>query len=127
MGNWKDEWPETDGEKAPEASQLRPSLHPTYARLLAAELKRRGFSDDDIFEGTRLSWTQLLEEERLVNFEQFRRLARRGMELTGEGWLGLDVGRSTQISSHGPLGYAMVASPDVGHALDVAARYYVAK
>lgn len=123
MGSWKDEWRENDGEKAPDASQLRPSLHPTYARLLAAELKRRGFPDQDIFEGTRLSWTQLLEEERLVSFEQFRRLARRGMELTGEGWLGLDVGRSTQISSHGPLGYAMVASPDVGHALDVAARY----
>ncbi|TNF60290.1 MAG: AraC family transcriptional regulator, partial [Deltaproteobacteria bacterium] len=45
------------------------------------------------------------------------------MELTGEGWLGLDVGRSTQISSHGPLGYAMVASPDVGQVLDLAERY----
>ena len=122
MGDWKDSGRDSKG-KAPSASQLRPSLHPTYARLLAAELKRRGFTDDDIFEGTRLSWTQLLEEDRFVSFEQFRRLARRGMELTGEGWLGLDVGRSTQISSHGPLGYAMVASPDVGEALDLVERY----
>lgn len=106
-----------------QAAQLRPSVHPTYARLLAAELKRRGFSDDDIFEGTRLSWTQLLEEERFLSFEAFRRLALRGMALTGEGWLGLDVGRSTQISSHGPLGYAMVASADVGTALGLVERY----
>jgi AraC-like DNA-binding protein len=45
------------------------------------------------------------------------------MELTGEPWLGLDVGRSTQISSHGPLGYAMVASADVRQALSVIERY----
>jgi AraC-like DNA-binding protein len=42
---------------------------------------------------------------------------------TGEGWLGLDVGRSTQISSHGPLGYAIVASSDVGRALELVERY----
>lgn len=123
MGAPKDKLRDPSGGETPDASLLRPSLHPTYARLLAAELKRRGFSDEAIFEGTRLSWAQLLEEERFVSFEQFRRLARRGMELSGEGWLGLDVGRSTQISSHGRLGYAMVASPDVGTALELVQRY----
>jgi len=106
-----------------DAAHLRPSIHPTYARLLAAELKRRGFGASEIVEGTRLDGAQLLEEERFLSFEQFRRLALRGMELSGEPWLGLDVGRSTQISSHGPLGYAMVASADLGQALGVAERY----
>jgi AraC-like DNA-binding protein len=106
-----------------DAAHLRPSIHPTYARLLAAELKRRGFPDADIFEGTSLVWAQLLEEDRFLSFEQFRRLVLRAIELSGEGWVGLDVGRSTQISSHGPLGYAMVASPNVAQALDVVERY----
>ena len=114
---------EAGGEKALDAAHLRPSIHPTYARLLAAELKRRGFADGDIVEGTRLDWAQLLEEDRLLSFEQFRRLVLRGVELTGASWLGLDVGRSTQISSHGALGYAMVASADVGQALGLAERY----
>ena len=112
-----------EGKQALDAAHLRPSIHPTYARLLVAELKRRGFADADIVEGTRLDWAQLLEEDRFLSFEQFRRLALRGMELTGEAWLGLDVGRSTQISSHGALGYAMVASADVGQALGLAERY----
>jgi len=111
------------GEAALDASHLRPSIHPTYARLLAAELKRRGFAEAEIVEGTGLAWAQLLEEDRFLSFEQFRRLALRGLELTREPWLGLDVGRSTQISSHGPLGYAMVASANVGQALDVVQRY----
>ena len=112
-----------DSAEGPDAAHLRPSLDPTYARLLAAELRRRGFSDEEIFDDTRLSWKQLLEEERFLSFEQLRRLARRGMKLSGEGWLGLDVGRSTQISSHGPLGYAMVASSNVGQVLELAERY----
>ena len=111
------------GEAGLDASHLRPSIHPTYARLLVAELKRRGFAEAEIVEGTGLGWTQLLEEDRFLSFEQFRRLALRGIELTGEPWLGLDVGRSTQISSHGALGYAMVASADVGQALGVMERY----
>jgi AraC-like DNA-binding protein len=112
-----------DGEEVLDSAHLRPSIHPTYARLVVAELKRRGFSDASIFEGTRLSWEGLLEEDHFLSFEQFRRLVLHGIELTGEGWLGLDVGRSTQISSHGPLGYAMVASPNVAQALDVVERY----
>jgi len=111
------------GDKTLDASHLRPSIHPTYARLLVAELKRRGFADADILEGTAQAPAHLLEEERFLNFEQFRRLALRGTALTGQPWLGLDVGRSTQISSHGPLGYAMVASANVSQTLDVVARY----
>ena len=122
MGGRKNKQLDTNDE-ALDVAQLRPSVHPTYARLLAAELKRRGFSDEEIFEGTGLSWAGLLEEDRFLSLQQFRRIARRGLELTGEGWLGLDVGRSTQVSSHGPLGYAMVASPTVGQALELVERY----
>jgi len=116
-------WRDSGGETSLDATHLRPSIHPTYARLLVAELKRRGFGENDILEGTRLAPAQLLQEDRFLSFEQFRRLALRGMELSGEPWLGLDVGRSTQISSHGPLGYAMVASADLGQVLGVVERY----
>jgi AraC-like DNA-binding protein len=91
--------------------------------LLAAELRRRGFSDEQVFAESKSSWEQLLLEDRLVSLERFRALARGGMELTGEPWLGLAVGRSTQLSSHGPLGYALVASPNAGEALRLVDRY----
>ena len=31
---------------------LQPSLHPVYVRLLCAELRRRGFSEAEILQGT---------------------------------------------------------------------------
>ena len=123
MSGRKERERDAKGETSLDAAHLRPSIHPTYARLLAAELKRRGFGEAALIEGTRVARAQLLEEDRFLSFEQFRRLAVRGMELSGEPWLGLDVGRSTQISSHGPLGYAMVASADVRQALSVIERY----
>ncbi|MGB5811715.1 MAG: AraC family transcriptional regulator ligand-binding domain-containing protein [Polyangiales bacterium] len=123
MGGRNERERDANGEDSLDAAHLRPSIHPTYARLLAAELKRRGFGEAALIEGTRIARTPLLEGERFLSFEQFRRLAVRGMELTDEPWLGLDVGRSTQISSHGPLGYAMVSSADVGQALSVIERY----
>ena len=55
--------------------------------------------------------------------EQFRRIARRGLELTGKSWLGLEIGRTTPISFHGPLGYAAAASPNVRAAIDLTAKY----
>jgi len=113
----------TARDRATEIAHLEPRVHPTYARLLAAELRRRGFPHEAIFQGTRLSWDALLEDDRFLSFERFRSLIDRGLELTGEPWLGLDVGRTTQISSHGPLGFALIASPDVGRALDLVERF----
>lgn len=112
-----------DGEDGPGSLRLRPSIHPAYARLWVVELRKRGLSDGDIFLGTRLGWQQLLEESRFISFEQFGRLVRRGVELSKEGWLGLDVGRSMQVSSHGPVASAMIASRNVEQALDLVDRY----
>lgn len=112
-----------EGESGPGSVRLRPSVHPAYARLLVVELRKRGLPDSEIFLGTRLGWEQLLEDDRFISFEQFSRLARRGLDLSGEGWLGLDVGRSMQVSSHGPVAYAMIASRNVEQALELLDRY----
>lgn len=108
---------------SPAAGRLRPSIHPTYARLIVAELRRRGYDDDAIFRESELSWSRITEDERFVSFEQLRRVVERGLELTGEAWFGLDVGRTTPISSHGGLGFAVVASPNVGTALDLVVQH----
>ena len=52
---------------------FRPSIHPTYARLLIAQLRQQGFDDTSIFAGTHLQWTQLLGENRFLSLEQLRR------------------------------------------------------
>ena len=102
---------------------LQPCVHPVYARLLCADLRRSGFEPQQILEGTRLEWTALHSDNRFLSFAQFRRLALHGLELSQCPWLGLRVGASTQLSTHGALGVVAMASPTVGHALLAVQRF----
>lgn len=107
---------------SPEA-YLQPSLHPIYARLLCMDLRRRGFTQEQILRGTGLNWQALHSDNRQLNFEQMRRLVGQAERLSGCPWLGLEVGGLTQVAAHGQLGYAAVASPDVRTMLGVLERF----
>lgn len=105
------------------AGRLRPSIHPTYGRLIVAELRRRGLEDAIIFDDTELSLQALSDDGRYLSFEQLRRVVDRGLALTKEGWLGVKVGRTTPVSAHGALGFAAVSSPNVETALELLEEY----
>ena len=102
---------------------LQPSLHPVYVRLLCAELRRRGFSEAEILQGTRLSWHDLHASNLFLSLEQVRRVVLRALALSDCPWLGLVVGQSTQLSAHGAPGYAAMAARDVGQVLMVMQRF----
>lgn len=102
---------------------LKPALHPVYARLLCAELQRRGFSPSDILEGLPLNWQQLHESNQFMSFDQMRQLIERGLHLSQCPWLGLEVGLRTPASAHGTLGAAMIASRNLPSAMLLLQRY----
>lgn len=102
---------------------LQPAIHPVYARLLCAELRRRGFSEAQITAGTRLEWAALHSDNRFLSFEQFRRLVVHALALTGCPWLGIEVGLHAQLSLHGAMGQAVAASDNVLQALAICQRY----
>lgn len=102
---------------------LSPAIHPVYARLVCAELRRRGFSEQAITAGARLDWAALHSDNRFLSFEQFRRLGDHALTLSGCPWLGLEVGIHTQLSLHGALGQAVAASSSVTDALLLCQHY----
>lgn len=102
---------------------LQPCLHPVYARLFCAELRRAGFDQQQILAGTRLDWAALHGDNRFLSFAQLHRLVLRGLELSQCPWLGLRVGASTQLATHGALGVLAMASPNVAQALLAVQRF----
>ena len=102
---------------------LKPSLHPVYARLICAALRRRGFSEAEIVQGTRLNWDELHRSNLFLSFEQARRLIVRALALSQCPWLGLVVGQSTQLSAHGAVGYAGMAASNVGEVMMLLQRF----
>ncbi len=57
-------------------------------------------------------------------FTDFYRLANTALQLCDEPALGLLLGQRLNLSSHGILGYAVLASADLGTAIQFALRYY---
>ena len=76
-------------------------MHPVYARLLCAELLRRGFSRETVLGGTGLAWEALHTGAAFLSYAQLQRLVHQALVLTGEPGLGLAVGLSTELSIHG--------------------------
>ncbi|MGB2248348.1 MAG: AraC family transcriptional regulator ligand-binding domain-containing protein [Alcanivorax sediminis] len=103
--------------------RLKPGIHPTYSRLLCAWLQGQGYSQADIFSGTRLQWAELVNEHRYLSLDELSRLIRRARELTGRMGQGLELGCATSVSAHGALGYAVVSSASLGDMLAVLERF----
>lgn len=105
------------------AHWAQPAVHPSYARLLCMLMRKRGVELPRLLAGTGLSWTQLLDANRGLSFSQVRSLILAALKLSGSPLLGMEVGESLPVSAHGQVGYAAMASKDVGQALEVIVRY----
>ncbi|HEX4856320.1 MAG TPA: helix-turn-helix domain-containing protein [Limnobacter sp.] len=100
-----------------------PALHPVYARLLCAELQRRGFAQEEILHGTGLGWQQLHENNQFILLTTMRQLILHATELSNCPWLGIEVGLRTTASAHGVLGAAMIASRNLPSGMLVLQKY----
>ncbi len=94
-----------------------------YARLLCAALVKRGLKPLDILQGTRLDWDALHAGHAFMSFAQMHSLIAQALTLTQCPWLGLEVGLGTDLAAHGAVGYAGMASRDVGEALELLPAY----
>jgi AraC-like DNA-binding protein len=102
---------------------LEPAIHPVYARLLCAQLQRRGFTPEVILQGLPFDWKNLHHSNQFLSFDEMRRLIEQALQLSGCPWLGLEVGLNTQASAHGTLGMAMIASNNLFEAVALLQRY----
>lgn len=103
--------------------RLQPSLHPAYARLLCAFLRRSGFGWPEILAGTQLDADRLQSTGKYLSLAQITRLLRRATQLTGRSWLGYEVGRITTLSTHGVFGHTAISAPDVRGLFDIIHRF----
>lgn len=94
-----------------------------YARLLRMLLQHADVDGDQVLAAAGLDWPGLLQREAGLTLATVSRLVEAAVAATGRPWLGLDLGGQAPISAHGPMGYAAVTAPTLGHALMVLGRY----
>ena len=100
-----------------------PSIAAAHALHLAELVARWGVSAEQLFEGTGVDAAALSDPRARVGVPVLETLATRAVALTGEPGLGFTLGVRMRISSHGYLGFAAMASPTLGDALDLAVRF----
>jgi AraC-like DNA-binding protein len=101
-----------------------PTIHPTYIRLLCQILSNQGIDPKPILETTGLGTLNFISQSTAsVSVRAVNQFIDAALEASDKPWLGLTVGMLAHISTHGSLGYAVIASPNMREALVVVARY----
>lgn len=102
--------------------QLLSLTKPLSARFYEA-MRERGFSANELLEGTNLVPASLQANVRHIPWADFRTIVKNGIRLTGDPALGLWFGRRVKVTSMGLLGLATLASPTIGDCMMLFARY----
>ena len=101
-----------------------PVLQPAYVRLMCEVVHRKGIDLDHALHAAGLESRKALQSrEALVSVHQLSELISVARLAGFDDRLALNVGALLQVSAHGPLGYAAMASPDLHSALLAVARF----
>ena len=94
-----------------------------YLSQLIELLAQQGITTTQLVQGTGLSARTLQDPQEFISPLQYHKVIENALALSGDPLLGLEHGRRMNISSHGFLGFAILASDTLGQALSLAIRY----
>lgn len=100
-----------------------PTVPGTYACLLADVVARWDISADELLEGSSVSPEHLLTPIWSLDYDEFTRLLKRAITLTGEPGLAFHIGLQMKVSCHGLIGYAAMIAGNVREALEIAQTF----
>ncbi|MCD8521337.1 MAG: AraC family transcriptional regulator [Saccharospirillaceae bacterium] len=94
-----------------------------YLSQLIELLAQQGINTSQLAQGTGLSGKTLASAQEYISPLQYHKVVENALALSGDPLLGLEHGKRMNISSHGFLGFAIMASDTLGQALSLAIRY----
>lgn len=101
------------------------SISAEYLGLMLEFLQARGISQEQALAGLDIQpgcWRG--DPRARLAAATFQRFARRAIHLTGEPWLGWELGAAMTLSSHGFLGFAAMSSATLGEAIELAVKFF---
>lgn len=96
-----------------------PQLPGAYVNLLTQLVAQKGVSTRLLLSGSSVSVKSLERPYWYVDFACFDALLQRAIHLTGEPDLPVQLGLQMTVTCHGPLGFAMLVSPDLRAAIQL--------
>lgn len=107
----------------PTSAANRAFIGTEYLAQLIDMLAHQGITTSQLAQGTGLPARALSSPLEYISPLQYHRIVENALALSGDPLLGLEHGRRMNIASHGFLGFAILASDNLGQALSLAIRY----
>ena len=95
-----------------------------YLAILCDLLKGCKVDADALLRAARIPAAQIYGPDAKITVAQLQVLLANAIKISGRTDLGFLLGRQIKLSSHELLGYGMLTSPTIEHALRLAARYF---
>ena len=95
-----------------------------YFALLCDQLKAEGLNVDSVLREAHISPNQIYGPNASLSTKQYEAMIDGLTRASGRSDLGFALGRLIKLSSHEILGYALITSPTLEYALQLACRYY---
>jgi len=94
-----------------------------YLKVLLQNVASQNLQVSTLLTGTGLKADQLMQSDQAVSFLETRRVVANVTRSLGPGWH-LSLAQHLTISSHGPLGFAVVTAPDLRASVDVMLQFF---
>ncbi len=98
-------------------------LPPYYLHQIADELAKEGVDTDDWLARVGLTIDKIDQPDQLISFAQFKTLISEAIGLSMQPAIGLRVGQRLGLTTHGMLGYAIIASSCLRETVELFSRY----
>lgn len=95
-----------------------------YYMRLQEVLARQGIDMRDLLRDLSLPVAALEQPDATLYFSQVEQIIARAVQASGRSDLGFELGKLLTVSSHSIVGFGMVNSPTVEHAMHFVARYF---
>ncbi|MDO0916704.1 AraC family transcriptional regulator [Streptomyces sp. DT2A-34] len=99
------------------------TIQPNILRYLSAVVEEHGVDLRPLLEQVGLDETVMRSAALRVSYRQGSTVIRRALELTGDAHLGMKVGAAQHPTAWGLLGFALMASDTLRHAIETGVRY----
>ncbi|EJD6068802.1 TPA: helix-turn-helix domain-containing protein [Acinetobacter baumannii] len=100
------------------------SIPISYAHLLLEIMVDKGFLALEILKKSKISLTLLDRLDARITPIQWSKLAWESLVLSKDSGLGYEYGIKLRLTAHGPMGYALMSSPNLRQAIEVSTQFF---
>ncbi|MEB3865671.1 AraC family transcriptional regulator [Acinetobacter sp. IK31] len=100
------------------------SIPISYAHLLLEIMVDKGFSALEILKKSKIPLTLLDQLDARITPMQWSKLAWESIILSKDSGLGYEYGIKLRLTAHGPMGYALMSSPNLRQAVEVSTQFF---